>query len=80
MTQTGKISDREQALFDVIRVLATTVLELGATSSLLRERLNGIRQTALIVGNAESVKMLDRLIDGLFPPPEKPEKPQFRIV
>jgi len=74
------MSEREQALFDVIRVLATTVLELGATSALLRERLKGIRQTAFIVGNADSVKVLDRLIDGLFPPPEKPLKPPFRIV
>ena len=80
MTQTGRIPEREQALFDVIRVLATTMLELGATSAVLRERLNGIRQTAFIVGNAESVKMLDRLIDGLFPPPEKPVKTPFRIV
>jgi len=74
------MSEREQALFDVIRVLATTMLELGATSALLRERLNGIRQTAFVVGDTESVKMLDRLIDGLFPPLEKPQKPSFRIV
>jgi len=80
LTQIGRMSEREQALFDVIRVLATTMLELGATSAVLRERLNGIRQTAFSVGNAESVKILDRLIEGLFPRPERPLKPPFRIV
>jgi len=80
LTQTGEMSERQQALLDVIRVLATTVLELGAASALLRGRLTAVRHTAFAAGNAEAVKILDRLIEELFPPPEKPQKPSFRIV
>jgi hypothetical protein len=79
LTKTPGMSQHEESLFDIVRVLATTMIEQGATK-VLRARLTAVRHTAFAAGNAGGVEVLDRLIDDLFPPPHIPLKPSFRIV
>ncbi len=80
MTIDRPMSQHEGALFDAVRVLATSVLDLGADAKLLRTRLTAARDKADAVGNKQSAATLDFLVDALFPPPDVPPKPSFRIV
>jgi len=80
VAQIGGTTQYQQALFDVIRVLATTTLELGTPGAVMRARLTAVRHTAVAAGNSEAIEMLDHLIDDLFPAIEENPKPPFRIV
>jgi hypothetical protein len=80
VTQFEGSSEREDALCDVVRILAVTMLDLGAPPARLRSRLSAIRHTAFAAGRSGSVKILDSIIDDLFPPPEAPPKPPLRLV
>ncbi len=74
------VSEHEGALFDAVRVLATVVMDLGADTKVLRERLTAARDAAENLGNKHGAETLDFLIGSLFAPPDPTPKPSLRIV
>ncbi len=76
------LSEHEGALFDAVRILARTVLELGADPKILNERLDEARRSAEALGNAHGAATLGFLVRALFasPDPEPGAKPSLRIV
>jgi hypothetical protein len=80
MTIDRPMSQHEGALFDAVRVLAASVLDLGADAEVLRSRLMAARDAAEAQGNQHSAATLNFLIVALFPQPDAPPKPSFRIV
>ncbi len=74
------MSEHEGALFDAVLVLAATMLDMGADSAILRERLTAARATADTRGNRHGVETLDFLITSLFAEGAPPAKPSFRVV
>jgi hypothetical protein len=74
------MSEHEGALFDAVRVLATTVLDLGADPKILNERLTQAQGAADSLGNVRSAATLGFLIQTLFPAAGPAPKPSFRIV
>lgn len=80
MTIDRPMSQHEGALFDAVRVLAASVLDLGADAHILRTRLTAARNAADALGNGQSAATLDFLIKALFPPPDAPPKPSLHIV
>jgi hypothetical protein len=74
------ISEHEGALFDAVRVLASTVLDLGADPKILRDRLTAARDAADSLGNKHGAETLDFLISALFATSGPAPKPSFRIV
>jgi len=76
------MSEHEGALFDVVRVLGTTVLGLGADPKILTDRLTEARDAASALGNLHAAATIDFLINALFPQmaPTPAPKPSFRIV
>jgi len=80
MTADRPMSQHEGALFDVVRVLGTTVLELGADPKKLNERLSEVRRNAENLGNRHGADTIGFLIGALFPELAPPPKPSFRVV
>jgi len=80
MANDRPISEHEGALFDAVRVLGATMLEMGADASVLNIRLTAAMDSAEKLGNKSGASMLDFLIRALFPGPEPAPKPSFRIV
>lgn len=80
MTSDRPVSEHEGALFDAVRVLALTVLDLGADRDRLRSRLSEVRDATDALGNRHSAATLEFLINALFESPAPPPKPSFRIV
>lgn len=74
------ISEHEGALFDAVRVLGTTVLDLGADPKILTDRLTEARNSASAMGNVRGAATIDFLINALFPGKGPAPKPSFRIV
>jgi hypothetical protein len=74
------MSEHEGALFDAVRVLATTILDLGADPKILNERLMQAQSAADSLGNARSAATLGFLIQTLFPSAGPAPKPSFRVV
>ena len=78
------LSEHEGALFDAVRILARTVLELGADPKILNERLNQAMHSAEAQGNSHGAATLGFLVRALFaspdPEPEPGAKPSLRIV
>jgi len=78
LTEAPEMSPHEQALFDIVRILAKTMVENSADNTALRTKLTTARHTAFASGHTSVVEMFDRLIDELFPPP--PSKRPFHVV
>ena len=74
------MSEHEGALFDAVRVLATTILDLGADANVLRTRLTTARDAAESLGNRHGAETLEFLIGALFAPPDPTPKPSLRVV
>lgn len=74
------ITEHEGALFDVVRVLATAVLDLGADPKALRERLTAAREAAEALGNRHGAETIAFLIQALFEPQNPGPRPTLRIV
>jgi hypothetical protein len=77
------MSEHEGALFDAVKVLAATLLELGADPEAMHKRLMAVRDATDALGNRSGASTLDFLIAALFPAPDAPDpapKPTFRIV
>jgi hypothetical protein len=74
------MSEHEGALFDVVRILGTTVLELGADAKILSDRLNAARTAAEAQGNRHGAETIRFLIGALFPTPEPTPRPTLRVI
>ena len=74
------MSEHEGALFDAVRVLGETVLEMGADKTALNGRLTEAMNAAKNLGNRNGALLLEFLIAALFPAPEPAPKPSFRVV
>jgi hypothetical protein len=76
------LSEHEGALFDAVRILARTMLELGADPKILNERLAEAMRNAEAQGNSHGAATLGFLIRALFPAPapEPGARPSLRIV
>ena len=80
------LSEHEGALFDVVCILARTVLELGADPTILNGRLSEAMRNTEALGNSNGAATLGFLIGTLFPSPDSdpaPDpatKPSLRIV
>jgi hypothetical protein len=74
------LTEHEGALFDAVQVLARTMLDLGADSSVLQDRLREAMRNADALGNAHGAETLGFLINALFPAAAPEPKPTFRIV
>ena len=80
MTTDRPMSAHESALFESVRVLAKTLLDLGADADVLRARLTEARDMAGSLGNRAGAGTIDFLIEALFSPRDPPPKPSLRIV
>lgn len=84
MNNDRPISEHEGALFDVVRVLAATLIDLGADPELMRQRLTATRDATEALGNRHGAATITFLIASLFPSPEGPQqppsKPTLRVV
>jgi len=74
------VSEHEGALFDALRVLGVTVLELGADPDKLRERLMEEMTRAEGLGNHNGAATLGFLITAMFGRPDPEPRPSLRIV
>ncbi len=74
------LSEHEGALFDAVRILGTTVMDMGADAKILKTRLSDAQSAADALGNAHSAATIGFLIRALFPEAEPPPKPSFRVV
>jgi len=74
------ISEHEGALFDAVRVLGVTVLELGADPDKLRERLTEEMKRAEGLGNHNGAATLGFLLAAMFGGPNPDPRPSLRIV
>jgi hypothetical protein len=74
------MSEHEGALFDAVRILATTVLELGADAKVLSDRLNEARRAADALGNRHGADTIGFLIGALFPTPDPTPRPTLRVI
>jgi len=74
------LSEHEGALFDAVRVLGTTVLDLGADPKILRSRLTEEMRHCERRGNAHGAATLGFLIGALFGRTDPEPKPTLRIV
>ena len=74
------LSEHEGALFDALRVLGVTVLELGADPDKLRERLTDEMKRTEGLGNHHGAATLGFLITAMFGRPDPEPRPSLRIV
>jgi hypothetical protein len=74
------MSEHEGALFDAVRILGNTVLDLGADPKILADRLAEARQAADSLGNKHSARTIGFLISALFPAPDPAPPPSLRVV
>ena len=74
------LSEHEGALFDALRVLGVTVLELGADPDRLRERLTVEMKRTEELGNHHGAATLGFLITAIFGRPDPEPRPSLRIV
>lgn len=80
MTIDRPMTEREGALFDAVRVIGATVLELGADPQIMIGRLLEAQRQAEALGNTHGAATLGFLIRALFPKPDPAPKPSLRIV
>jgi hypothetical protein len=80
MASDRPMSEHEGALFDAVRVLGTTILDIGADPKVLNSRLTEARNSAHALGNTHGAATIDFLINALFPQTGPAPKPSFRIV
>jgi hypothetical protein len=73
------LTEREGAIFDTVRVLARTVLELGANPKILKDRLSEARQNAEALGSTRGADTHGFLIETLFSPSDPESKPTLRL-
>jgi hypothetical protein len=74
------LSEHEGALFDALRVLGVTVLELGADPDKLRDRLTDEMRRTEGLGNHNGAATLGFLITAMFGGPDPEPRPSLRIV
>jgi hypothetical protein len=74
------MSEHEGALFDAVRVLGFTILDLGADPKILTDRLIEAQNAAEALGNKHGASTIGFLIGALFPSPAPAPKPSFRVV
>jgi hypothetical protein len=74
------MSEHEGALFDAVRAMGMTLLDMGADKNALNGRLTEAMDAAEKLGNKNGASLLGFLIRALFPSPEPTPKPSFRIV
>ena len=74
------MSAHEGALFESVRVLGKTLLDIGADANVLRARLAEARDQTSSLGNQVGAGTIDFLIEALFSPRDPPPKPSLRIV
>jgi len=74
------ISEHEGALFDAVRVLGVTVLELGADPDKLRQRLTEEMKRAEGLGNHHGAATLGFLLAAVFGGLHPEPRPTLRVV
>ena len=80
MTSPGFMTAHEIALFECVRVLARTLVDLGADADVIRGRLTQAREAMSSLGNRAGAGAIDFLMEDLFSPRDPPPKPSLRIV
>jgi len=74
------MNEHEGALFDAVRVLGVTVLELGADPDKLRQRLTEEMERAEGLGNHHGAATLGFLLTAMFGGPNPEPRPTLRVV